>query len=318
MDFEEPKNSFEANETTDNSSFSPVPPEKSEKLADNYEPIDIKGQQETGVWVHHPGSEVSQRWEPRKGKSRRLDTEIHGEPNDSVGSGNSTVSGSLNNDSSSPDNNHEEKHRMRLVRKGLHKIGSVFHRSPVGEELLSPHDNISSFQTGKVQAEGGSTEGSSPESPASAKGNVKDMAKNILKHAEKSARGLRHVLSCKSRKFKDESPTVPEIEHESDSSDQESVAAQSPIDVIRTPVGSPAVVSGSNGSPNSGVNVVQIVPSNTNVDNQATTEIANEKDDPENTCSSDRYREEFVKSAELEHDKEEMGADKKDSISLSQ
>ena len=73
MDFEEPKNSFEANETTDNSSFSPVPPEKSEKLADNYEPIDIKGQQETGVWVHHPGSEVSQRWEPRKGKSRRLD-----------------------------------------------------------------------------------------------------------------------------------------------------------------------------------------------------------------------------------------------------
>ncbi|RZB82930.1 C2 domain-containing protein At1g53590-like isoform X1 [Glycine soja] len=345
MDFEERKISFEANETTDNSSFSPVPPEKSEKLADNYEPIDIDGQKETGVWVHHPGSEVSQRWEPRKGKSRRLDTEIHGEPNDSVGSGNSTVSGSLNNDSSSPDNNPEEKHRMRTVRKGLHKIGSVFHRSKrregfsgsVDEEILSPHDNIrsenakgmiavkfvmdeniSGFQTGKVQAEGGSTEGSGPESPASAKGNVKDMAKNIFKHAEKSARGLRHVLSCKSRKlkFKGESPTVPEREHESDSSDEESIAAQSPIDVIRTPVGSHAVVSGSNGSPGSGVNVVQIVPSNTNLDNEATAKITNEKDDPENACSPDRSSQEVVKSTEVEHDKEEMGAQIKEILSV--
>ncbi|TKY49284.1 C2 domain-containing protein [Spatholobus suberectus] len=334
METEEPKNSF-ANETTDKNSFSSVTSEKSQKLADNYEPIDIKGQKETGIWVHHPGSEVSQRWEPRKGKSRRLDTEIHGEPNDVVGGWNSTLSGSLNNDSSSPDNNPEDKHRMRSVRRGLHKIGSVFNRSKrkeelsgsVGEEFPSPHDNIrsvdakgmigvqfvmddniSGLPTGKVQAEGGSTEGSGPESPT--RGNVKDMAKNILKHAEKSARGLKHVLSCKSRKSKDESPAFPERENESDSSyDHESIDE-------RTPVGSQTVASGSNGSPNSRLHVVQSVPSNTNVDSEAPMNITNVKDDPENTCSPDRSSEEFVKSAEREHDKEEVGADKRDFISL--
>ncbi|KAK7401717.1 hypothetical protein VNO78_13417 [Psophocarpus tetragonolobus] len=324
MDFEEPKKSFEANENNDNSSFSYDLPETSQKLVDNYEPIDIKGQNETGVWIHHPGSEVSQRWEPRKGKNRRLDTEIRGEPNDLVVSGNSTVSGSLNNDSSSSDNNPEEKHRMGSVRRGLHKIGSVFHRSrkkedlpsPIGEDFPSPHanikstdamrtsgvqlvmdDNISDLQPVKVQAEGGSTEGSGPDSPV--KGNVKDMAKNILK----SARGLRHVLSCKSRKYKDGSPTVPERVDESDSSDVESTSVQSPIIDQRTPDGSQAMATCNNDSPNSRVHVVQAVSSNTNVDNETLVKITNVKDYPE--------KEEFVKSAELEHDKEEMGADKR-------
>ncbi|XP_020233597.1 C2 domain-containing protein At1g53590 isoform X1 [Cajanus cajan] len=326
MDTEEQSNFFE-NETTDKNSFSSVTSEKSQKLADNYEPIDIKGQKETGIWVHHPGSEVCQKWEPRKGKNRRLDTEIRGEPNDSVGSGNSTVSESFNDDSSSPDNN-PDKHRMRTVRKGLHKIGSVFNRGKrreelsgsVGEEFPSPRDNIrsvsakgmigvklvvddhiSGFPTGKPQAEGGSPEGSGPESPAK----VKDMAKNILKHAEKSARGLKHVLSCKSRKSKAESPTVPEREKEFDSSDDESLTNLSPIDE-RTPVN--AMAPGSNGSPNFMVNEVQIVPSNnTNVDNEAPMKITNVKDDPEKARSPDRSSEEFVKPAVLEHDKEEMG-----------
>lgn len=40
------------------------------KVADIFEPIDIEGQEETGIWVHHPGSEVPQVWEPRKGKSK--------------------------------------------------------------------------------------------------------------------------------------------------------------------------------------------------------------------------------------------------------
>lgn len=327
MDFEVRKNSFGAHSTSENSSFSPVQPEKSQKVADNFEPIDIEGQKETGIWVHHPGSEVSQRWEPRKGKSRRLDTEIHGESNDLVGSGRSAVSGSLNNDSSSSDNNNpEEKHRLRSVRRGLHKIGSVFHRSkgeePVGEYIPSPHDNIRSmnskgmigvqfvmdenipdFPTPKAQGEGGSTEGSGPESPA--KGHVKDMAKHILKHAEKSARGLRHVLSCKSRKSKDESLAVPERVNESDSSDDESTSVQSPP-VETTPVGSQAMAPGSNGSPNSRVEVVQTVPSNTHEDNKAPMKIVNIKDDPEQACSPERSGEEFVKSDELEHVKEEI------------
>ncbi|XP_027340314.1 C2 domain-containing protein At1g53590-like isoform X2 [Abrus precatorius] len=335
----EGKNSF-ANETTNESSFSHFTSENSEKLADNYEPIDIKGQKETGIWVHHPGSEVSQTWEPRKGKHRRLDTEIHGESQDLVGSCNSAVSGSLNNDSSSPDSNPEDKHRMKSVRRGLHKIGSVFHRGrkredlsgSVGEELPSPRDNIrsvnakgmigvqfvmddniSGFPTGKVQ-EGGSTEGSGSESPA--KGHVKDVAKNILKHAEKSARSFKHVLSCKSRKFKDESSAVPVREHESDSTEDESIV-QCPIDE-RIPVSSQDMASCSDDSPISRVKVVQTVPSNDiSTDTEAPMKINNVEDDPEKACSPDRFSEELVKSVVPEHEKEEVGADKGDLISLS-
>ncbi|KAK7272636.1 hypothetical protein RJT34_29357 [Clitoria ternatea] len=325
LDSEERNKSF-SNETTNKSSFSAVTTEKSQKFADNYEPIDIEGQSETGIWVHHPGSEVFQSWEPRKGKSRRLDTEIHGESNDLAGSCNSTVSGSLNNDSSSSDNP-EEKHRMKSIKRGLHKIGAVFHRSKrrddmsgsIGEEFPSPHDNIrsvntkgmigvqfvmddniSGFPTGRVQGEGGSTEGSGPESPA--KGNVKDVAKNILKHAEKSARSLKHVLSCKSRKYRERSQAVPETEKESDS-DDESTSLHSPIDE-RTPVGSQTNASGSIGSPNSRLNVVHTVPSNTNVDNEAPMKMTNVEDNLEKACSPDKSNEEF-KSVEPVHDKGE-------------
>ncbi|XP_061367866.1 C2 domain-containing protein At1g53590 [Gastrolobium bilobum] len=297
------KSSF-ANETTNKSSFSSVTSEKSQKLADNFEPIDVEGQKETGIWVHQPGSEVSQTWEPRKGKSRRLDTEIQCEPNDSAGSCNSAISGSLNNDSSSPDENPEDKHKMKSVRRGLHKIGAVFHKSQkkedksgyIGEEVPSPHanirsvdskginlqfvmeDNISGFPTGKVQVEGGgSPEGSGSESPN--KGNVKDMAKNILKQAEKSARGLKHVLSCRSRKSKGDSHAVPQRENEYDSTDDESLSVHSPRDE-RTQVVSQPMASCSNGSPNSRVNVVQRVPSNTSVDNKAPMKNTHLEDHP--------------------------------------
>ena len=275
IDIEERKVSF-ANETTNKSSSSSVSSEKSPKLADNYEPIEIEGQKKTGVWVHQPGSEVCQTWEPRKGKNRRLDTEIHSEPNES---GNCNSSGSLN-DSSSPDDNPEDKRRMKTVRKGLHKIGSVFRRNQklddksgsIADDFPSPHDNIRSvnakghigvkfvmddgvagFPTGKVQGEGGSAEGSGPDSPA--KRDVKDMAKNIFKHAEKSARSLKHVLSGKSRKYKgDPAAAVPEREDESDSSGDESLSVQSPRDE-RTRIVSQAISPSNNGFPKSNMNV---------------------------------------------------------------
>lgn len=322
MEFEVRKNSFGAHNTADNSSSSHVPPEKSQKLADNYEPIDIEGQKQTGVWVHHPGSEVSPMWEPRKGKSRRLDTEIHREPNDLVGSGRSTESGSLNNDSSSSDNNPEEKHRMRSFRRGLHKIGSVFHRNkgeePVQEDYLSPHDNIrsmnakgmigvkfvmdeniSDFPTSKGQEEGGSIEESGSETPA--KGHAKDVAKNFLKQAGKSARGLKQVISCKAKKSKGESQALPERVNESDSSDDDESTA-----VERISVSSEAMAPGSNGSPSSKVYVVQTVPSNTHGDNEVQMDVVYVKDDPEKACSPERSSKEFVKSDELEHVKEEI------------
>lgn len=49
---------------------------KSQKMSDTFEAINVEGQRETGIWVHHPGSETSQAWEPRRGKSRHLDSEI--------------------------------------------------------------------------------------------------------------------------------------------------------------------------------------------------------------------------------------------------
>ena len=342
VDIEERKDSF-ANETTNKNSFSPVSSEKSPKVEDNYEPIDIEGQKETGIWVHHPGSEVSQTWEPRKGKSRRLDTEIHGEHNGSSGNCKPPASEPLNDDSSSPDDNSERKHGVKSsVKRGLHKIGSVLHRSgkkedqfgsPI-EDVPSPHANIRSvnakgvglrfvmedsvagFPTGEVQVEGGSTEGSGPENPV--KGNVKDMAKNILKHAEKSAaRGIRHVLSCKSRRHKGDAPTVPEREtlDESDSSDDESLSVQSPEDE-RIPVVSQAMASSSSGSPNSNVVVVHTVPSNTPVDNEVPIKKVIVQEDPKKVSSPDRPDEEFVKHVEPKRDKKEVVADKRD-ISLS-
>ncbi|KAE9590562.1 hypothetical protein Lal_00023395 [Lupinus albus] len=352
------KGSFKSGSTNKNSS-SPTPSEKSPKVADNYEPIDVEGQKETGIWVHHPGSEVSQTWEPRKGRNRRLDTEIRKEPNDSFGSCNSTTaSGPLDNDSSSPDSNPEDKHRMKTVRKGLHKIGSVFRRNHkkedqlgcVDEEFPSPHDNIrsvktkgeiglkfvmedniSGFPAGKLQAEAGSNEGSVPESPN--KGHVKDMAKNIFKHAGKSARSLKHVLSRKSRNSKSDASAV--MSDESDDSSAVSPAVQSPIDE-RILVASQAMASSSNGSPKPKVIVVQTVPSNTTVDNGAQVKNENLEENPVKTLSleenpvktlsleenpvktlslEENPGEEFIRSVELKPE-EEMVADKND-ISLS-
>ncbi|KAK9269401.1 hypothetical protein L1049_001174 [Liquidambar formosana] len=154
---EDLRNSF-ASETAHKDSFSSVRSEKSSKVADSFEPINIEGQQETGIWVHHPGSEVSQTWEPRKGKSRRLDTQIHSEANDCTCSFNSAASGSYTNDSSSTDENPEGNKSMNAVRRGLRKISSVFHRSPktedqsssIGESIPSPHANLKAVNTRKI------------------------------------------------------------------------------------------------------------------------------------------------------------------------
>ncbi|KAI7736345.1 hypothetical protein M8C21_028118, partial [Ambrosia artemisiifolia] len=71
--------------------------EISKKLAvDQFEPIDVEGQIETGIWVHHPGADVAQVWEPRKGKDRSVHKD--------TGSVNSSIKSEPSpNDSSSTD-----------------------------------------------------------------------------------------------------------------------------------------------------------------------------------------------------------------------
>jgi len=280
---EDKRDSF-ANETAIEGSFSSVSSEKSPRVADKFEPIDIEGQKDTGIWVHHPGSEISQIWEPRKGKSRRTDTEIHGEPNDSISSSNAAASGSPKNDCSSTDENPDDKRPMTSVQRGIRKIGSVFYKSPKKEDhtgsfvgvVQSPRinlravnameigvkfvvdDNPSGPASGKnPKEENASLDENCPESPS--KGNMKDMAKSFLKQAGKSARGIKHALSRKgSRTSRGEMPAGTQRESiaESDSSDDESSSCSPGVE--RIPVISKAISSGcGNDSLNSEEHAVQ-------------------------------------------------------------
>ncbi|KAG2676280.1 hypothetical protein I3760_12G045700 [Carya illinoinensis] len=249
LSMEDKRNSFA--ETDLKGSFSSVSSLKSPRVPDNFEPIEIEGQTETGIWVHHPGSEVSQRWEPRKGKSRRMDTKIHSEPNGSMNSFNAAASGSLSTDTSSTDENPDDKSPLISVRRGLRKIGSIFHMIPRKEDPMgssrgavqSPHVNLRAVNSKEIGVkfvmEGNgcgnasgknlkvenvtSPKGSGSESPR--KGNMKGMAKSILRHAGKSARGIKHVISREGSKNSRGDALVGaerEVTAESDHSEDES------------------------------------------------------------------------------------------------
>ncbi|KAJ4842395.1 hypothetical protein Tsubulata_000945 [Turnera subulata] len=257
MNKEEIRDSF-ATDAANSASFSSVSSEKSPKVPDDFEPINIEGQSGTGIWVHHPGSEVSQTWEPRKGRSRLVDSKIQRTPDDC-----SDNTPTAANDSSSTEENAEGKGRARKMRRGLHKIGALFHRNPksedtlcgTGETVRSPYANIRSINQKegigvKLIVEDGlpgvatdkedlqevslSDEKSVPESPRK----VKDMAKNIFRHAGKSARSIKQVLSWKdSRKSQGSSSPVAELEiyPESDSSEDESLPSPQSIPAVSLP-----------------------------------------------------------------------------------
>ncbi|TQD90265.1 hypothetical protein C1H46_024182 [Malus baccata] len=255
-DVKERRNSF-ASDTGNKGSFSSISSGKSAKVADHFEPIDIDGQKETGIWVHHPGSEVSQTWEARKGKGRRLNTQIQGEPN---GSG----IGSQVNDTSTTDENPEDKRRMASVRRGLHKIGSVFHRNSkednsctFKEPLETPRvnlrevnennigvryvveDGLCSSPSGKTNSKGGALSSGESGSDSPGKGNVKDMAKSLYKSAERS---VKHALSRKgSRKSQADPRAVSEKEILADSTSSDDDDSLPPPFVEMIPVPSKAI-----------------------------------------------------------------------------
>ncbi|XP_019059103.1 PREDICTED: C2 domain-containing protein At1g53590 isoform X3 [Tarenaya hassleriana] len=250
IDKEDIRNSF-ASDSTNKGSFSSVVSDKSPRVPDNMEPINIEGQEETGIWIHQPGSEVSQIWEPRKGKDRRLDNQIKRVPNDTGGSTHSTKSGSPNNESSNSDENRDSKNPIKSVGRGLKRIGLMFNRNSkkeeghignVEEDFQSPRINLKAVNqkgigvrfivedslSGPLSSrtpKGGalSPDGSLPDNNQH-KGHMKDVAKSLLKHAEKSTRHIKHAFSRKgSRKSRDggltvvEQDIVPESETESDS-----------------------------------------------------------------------------------------------------
>lgn len=212
-----------------------------QQFADTFEPIDVEGQKETGMWVHHPGREVSQTWEPRKGKSRQNDTEIL-----SVETPKSSVLIDSSNSSTSGDESKEDQKikRGNIIQRGLDK---VFHRNHENEDEtkscevaadLSPHANVQAAHiktvgvnlvvdndlsgplSGDGKVGGSSNEGSGAE--GSNKLDVKDRAKNILKTARNSARHLKQSFSRKGSKKKKDTTEVP---FESDSSDEDSFSS---------------------------------------------------------------------------------------------
>lgn len=227
---EEKLSSFAA-EQTNRGSFSYQSSEKSPKVADKFEPVDIEGHKETGIWIQQPGSEVSQTWESRKGKSRRSDTEVIREQNDSLSTNPPKTPGGTDYW------NQEEKHSGNRVRRGLRKFSSVFHRTSKmddqisidGDVVSSPHINVPEINSNKINVDlifdkdlNLSPEGSGSESPG--KVNVKGKAKGFLKKAEKSARSFKHALTKKgSQRSHGGDSSVQNIPSDSDSTDDESL-----------------------------------------------------------------------------------------------
>ncbi|RRT52925.1 hypothetical protein B296_00041195 [Ensete ventricosum] len=98
------------------------------RMTDEFEPINIKGQEKTGVWVHRPGADVSQTWEPRKGHARHSE-ELHQEGVCAKSPSPSSSGSHLSDASSNEESVGEKKVRLKTIRRGLHKLSSVFHRT---------------------------------------------------------------------------------------------------------------------------------------------------------------------------------------------
>ncbi|XP_057540296.1 C2 domain-containing protein At1g53590 isoform X2 [Amaranthus tricolor] len=221
------------NEVAEQGPASTVNPQS---VADTFEEIDVEGQKETGMWVQHPGSEVSQTWEPRKGRNRCNDTEIL-----SVDTPRSSVIDS-SSDEGKEDHNHK---RGNIIQRGLDKLFHGHHENDdhmktSGMEDLSPHANVKAAHIKKVgvnlvvedelsgphsserkNGEGSSNEGSGDNS---GKHNVTGKAKKMLKNAKNSARRLKQTFSRKgSKKNMDASDERAPLE--TDSSDDESLSS---------------------------------------------------------------------------------------------
>ncbi|GAB4849268.1 hypothetical protein Ancab_004072 [Ancistrocladus abbreviatus] len=236
-------------EITEKGSVSAMLSRNSEKVADSFEAINVQGQNETGIWVHHPGSDVSQIWRPRKGKSRHLDTQIHRESDCGVDALKSSSKGSNQNSSSSSDDGEDVK-SGNIFQKGFQKISSALHHrnhkkldqnSSFKESVPSPHANLTAVNANRIglnivveppleplavkpkkSSDGGSSssDGSSPES--SHKTRMKGVARKLFRHA---GRSFKHALSGKGCKrnssSSEEEVTDKRLPVECDSSDDD-------------------------------------------------------------------------------------------------
>ncbi|THU52853.1 hypothetical protein C4D60_Mb10t08290 [Musa balbisiana] len=126
-------------------------------MTDEFEPINIKGQEKTVAWIHRPGADVSQTWESRKGHAWHSE-ELHQEDKVYTKSPSPSSSRSDQSDTSS---NEEivggKKVRLKTIRRGLHKLSSVFHRtrkqgSPKESQEVTPSPRPNLPPLGENQA----------------------------------------------------------------------------------------------------------------------------------------------------------------------
>ncbi|KAH0450790.1 hypothetical protein IEQ34_021482 [Dendrobium chrysotoxum] len=102
--------------------------EEHQTAIEEFEPINIEGQEKTGVWIHRPGKDVCQTWEHRKGRSQRVaETELLPEGSEVPDSTSSRASGTQGTDE-----NIDVKRfrRHSTIGRGLQKLGSLFQRYP--------------------------------------------------------------------------------------------------------------------------------------------------------------------------------------------
>ncbi|KAF3328830.1 C2 domain-containing protein [Carex littledalei] len=106
----------ETTEKPENASTVPNPagtnssPNEKAKAGDEFEPIEIEGQDKTKIWVHRPGLSVSPTFETRKGRVRRADSIVRSrdenapsvQQTDSQRSDTSTVDGAIDGTSEPP------------------------------------------------------------------------------------------------------------------------------------------------------------------------------------------------------------------------
>ncbi|KAL5731801.1 acetolactate synthase [Ranunculus cassubicifolius] len=193
-------NSDTATETVHEDS-KPTTSKKPKDLAEDFEPINVEGQQQTGIWVHHPGPNTSQSWEPRK-RDRQADIQIQCEGNDSTESTASDPNSDENGDGS-------KSKRVGSVRRNMKKLGSMFHRSPKVDSDSGFSGELSPIQRANVRAVNekgpvlniirddnagnayGLVPGKEMDGPSPGKGN---RVKSILKQAE---HGLKHMITKK-------------------------------------------------------------------------------------------------------------------------
>ncbi|KAI3982442.1 hypothetical protein MKX01_041280 [Papaver californicum] len=100
---------------------------KAEKIVDKYELV-IIGQQQTGRWLHHPGSDVPQIWEPRKRKNRLADIKIHRVENTSTNNSAETGCNQKSGSNSIESEEMSNSKSLLTVRRGIQNLSLAFQK----------------------------------------------------------------------------------------------------------------------------------------------------------------------------------------------